>query len=114
MNWKAAAMASYGDFPQFLRAPHLAANAPLPALVLNVGQLALHHGGVGIIRSLGRMGVPVYAVVENRFTPAAVSKYLTGAIIWDTHRLDDQQFLDGMVRIARKLRRPAIVIPTGD
>jgi predicted ATP-grasp superfamily ATP-dependent carboligase len=100
--------------PEFVQGPRCAQNSPTPLLVLNVGQLALHHGGVGIIRSLGRIGVPVYAVVENRFTPAAVSKYLTGAIVWDTHRLDDQQFLDGMVRIARKLKRPAIVIPTGD
>ena len=53
----------------------------MPVLVLNVGRLVLHHGRVGVIRSLGRMGVPVYAVVEDRFTPAAVSRHLTGAFI---------------------------------
>jgi predicted ATP-grasp superfamily ATP-dependent carboligase len=87
---------------------------PVPALVLNVGRLVLHHGGVGIIRSLGRMGVPVYATVENRWTPAAVSRYLTGAFVWDTRRLDAARFLAGMQLIGKQLDRPTVLIPTGD
>src|SRR5207245_1481389 len=74
----------------------------------------LHHGAIGIIRSLGRMGVPVYAVVEDRFTPAAVSKYLTGAFVWETHGLDAQRLLEGMAIIGARLNRPKIVIPTDD
>jgi predicted ATP-grasp superfamily ATP-dependent carboligase len=85
-----------------------------PALVLNVGRHVLHHGGLGIIRSLGRMGVPVYAVVDDRFTPAAVSRYLAGAFVWDTRGLDGRRFLEGMALIGRRLSRQAVVIPTGD
>jgi len=83
-------------------------------LVLKAGRYLLHHGAVGIIRSLGRMSVPVYSIVEDRFTPAAVSRYLTGAFIWDTRGLDASRFLEGMAIIGERLKRPTIVIPTDD
>jgi predicted ATP-grasp superfamily ATP-dependent carboligase len=76
--------------------------------------MALHHGSVGIIRSLGRMGVPVYAVVEDRFTPSAVSRYLSGAIVWDTRRLDEPRLLEGLSLIGQRLNQPTVIIPTSD
>ena len=91
-----------------------ARGAAAPVLVLKVGRYVLHdHGGLGIIRSFGRLGVPVYGVVEDRFTPAVGSSYLTGAFIWDTRGLDAQQLLDGMAAIGERLN-PAVVIPTDD
>jgi D-aspartate ligase len=97
-----------------LRDQSPASNATVPVLVLKVGRYVLHHGGVGIIRSLGRMGVPVYGVVEDRFTPAAVSKFLSGALVWETRGLDTQRLLEGMAVIGERLNRPTIVIPTDD
>jgi predicted ATP-grasp superfamily ATP-dependent carboligase len=96
-------------------APAPACDAAVPVLVLKVGRYVLHdHGGLGVIRSLGRLGVPVYGVVEDRFTPAAGSSYLSGAFIWDTRGLDAQRLLEGMAVIAERLNRPAVVIPTDD
>jgi predicted ATP-grasp superfamily ATP-dependent carboligase len=95
-------------------APVVPADVTVPALVLNVGSMALHHGSVGIIRSLGRMGVPVYAVVEDRFTPSAVSRYLTGAFVWDTRGLDCQHLLEGLTTIGQRLNQPTVLIPTSD
>jgi predicted ATP-grasp superfamily ATP-dependent carboligase len=89
-------------------------DAAVPVLVLNVGRMVMHHGTVGIIRSLGRMGVPVYGIIEDRFTPAAVSRHLAGAFVWDTRGMDAQRFLEGMAVIGERLNRPAVVIPTGD
>jgi predicted ATP-grasp superfamily ATP-dependent carboligase len=83
-------------------------------LVLADSLLVLHHGSVGIIRSLGRMGVPVYSVVRDRFTPAAVSRYLTGAFICETRGLDARRLLEGMTIIGERLNQPTIVIPTDD
>jgi D-aspartate ligase len=100
--------------PEIRHAPLLASHGIVPALVLKLVPLVLHHGSVGIIRSLGRMGVPVYGVVEDRFTPATVSRYLNGFFIWDTRDLDGQQLLEGMARIGERLKRPTIVIPTDD
>ena len=93
----------------------LGSNGTVPALVLKVGRYVVHdHGGLGVIRSLGRLGVPVYGIVEDRFTPAAVSTYLTGAFIWDTRGLDSRRLLDGLATIGVRLNRPAIIIPTDD
>jgi predicted ATP-grasp superfamily ATP-dependent carboligase len=107
-------MQRHVESPELVQHPPLRSDAAVPVLVLNVGRMVLHHGIVGIIRSLGRMGVPVYAIVEDRMTPAAVSRYLTGAFIWDTNRLDAERFLKGMTVIGQRLNRPTIVIPTGD
>jgi D-aspartate ligase len=62
--------------------PVAAADVSVPALLLKVGQYPLHSGGLAVIRSLGRLGVPVYAVTEDRWTPAAVSRYCAGRFIW--------------------------------
>jgi D-aspartate ligase len=86
----------------------------IPVLLLKVGRYVIHHGSVGIIRSLGRLGVPVYGVVEDRFIPAAVSKYLAGKFVWDTRGLDSQQLLNGIAIIADRLDRPAVLVPTDD
>lgn len=94
--------------------PIVESDTAVPVLVLKIGRYALHHGTVGIIRSLGRMGVPVYSVVEDQFTPAAVSRYLTGAFIWNTLGLDTQNLLDGMAIIGKRLKRRTIVVPTDD
>jgi D-aspartate ligase len=104
-----------GPRQEIARAPVLASDTAVPVLVLKVGRYVLHdHGGLGIARSLGRLGVPVYGVVEDRFAPAVASRYLTGAFTWDTRGLSTQQLLEGMAIIGERLRRPAIVIPTDD
>jgi D-aspartate ligase len=92
----------------------LSKNATVPVLLLKIGRYVVHHGSVGVIRSLGRLGVPVYGVVEDRFIPAAMSRYLTGKFVWDTRGLDNQRLLEGMAVIAGQLNRPAILLPTDD
>lgn len=44
-----------------------------PAVVFKLDPNVLHHGGLGVIRGLGRAGVPVYAVHEDPLAPAARS-----------------------------------------
>jgi predicted ATP-grasp superfamily ATP-dependent carboligase len=102
------------ELREILQASPHTSDAVVPVLVLKVGRYFLHHGAVGIIRSLGRMSVPVYGIVENRFTPAAVSKYLSGAFVWDTRGLDVPRFLEGMAVIGERLKRPTILIATDD
>jgi D-aspartate ligase len=102
------------ELHEILQASPPASDAVVPVLVLKVGRYPLHHGAVGIIRSLGRMSVPVYSIVEDRYTPAAVSRYLSGAFIWNTRGLDSPRLLDGMATIGERLKRPTIVIPTDD
>lgn len=86
----------------------------VPVLVLADSALVLHHGTLGIIRSLGRIGIPVYTVTKDRFTPAAASKYLTGAFIWQPRGLNAQEFVEGMNVIYRALSRTTVLVPTDD
>jgi D-aspartate ligase len=85
-----------------------------PVVVLKVGRYALHHGGLGAIRTLGRVGVPVYGVHEDRLAPAAASRYLAGKFIWETDGESVERFLQGMTELGRRLGRPAILVPTDD
>ncbi|MGH3911543.1 MAG: hypothetical protein ACRDRM_12005, partial [Pseudonocardiaceae bacterium] len=53
-----------------------------PAVVLMLDRTAMQHGGLGAIRSLGRLGVPVYGVHDKPLAPAARSRYLHGRWFW--------------------------------
>jgi len=88
--------------------------APFPVLVLKTGHYVLHHGGLGIVRSLGMLGAPVFAVIEDRFAPTALSKYLTGTFVWDTRDLPRSRLLEGLEGIGRQLKLPTVLIPTDD
>jgi len=94
--------------------PEPSLDTAIPVLIFKIGRYPLHHGTTGIVRSLGNCGVPVYAVVEDRFVPVVTSHYLTGAFVWSTLGLDSASLLAGLFEIAAKLGRPAILIPTDD
>jgi len=86
----------------------------VPVLVFKTARNIIQHGPLGIIRSLGRLGVPVYACVEDRFAPAALSRYLTRAFVWDTCGLNTERLLTGMAAIGERLGRPAVLVSTDD
>ncbi|MEY9845044.1 D-aspartate ligase [Streptacidiphilus sp. BW17] len=93
----------------------LAPDTRTPALVLKFGHYPLHHGGVGAIRSLGRLGVPVHAVTEDRLTPAAVSRYTRRAHVWRTTGTEPpDRLLAGLLRVGERIGRPALLIPTDE
>lgn len=82
---------------------------------MKFGDYPLHHGGVGAIRSLGRLGIPMFAITEDRYTPAAASRYLTRAFPWATTGTEDPAFLvEGLLRIGRRIGRPTVLIPTDE
>jgi predicted ATP-grasp superfamily ATP-dependent carboligase len=85
-----------------------------PVLIFNRAGQTLHHGTLGIIRTLGRLGLSVYSVVENSFTPAALSRYLAEAFVWKTAGLGAEDLRASLAEIGRRLSRPAILIPTDD
>ncbi|WP_405527146.1 ATP-grasp domain-containing protein [Streptomyces canus] len=91
------------------------ADREVPALIVKFGDYPLHHGGVGAIRSLGRLGVPMYAITEDRYTPAAASRYLTRAFVWPTTGTEDPgRLIEGLIRIGRRIGRPAVLVPTDE
>jgi predicted ATP-grasp superfamily ATP-dependent carboligase len=85
-----------------------------PAVVLKFDPNAMHHGGLGAIRSLGRLGIPVYGVHEGPWAPAANSRYLHGRLFWQPAPEDAERVCAGLLQLARRIGRPAVLIPTDD
>ena len=84
------------------------------ALVLNFSAYPFHQSSLGITRSLGRLGIPVFAVQRNSFIPSGVSRYLRGKFLWRTDAQDSDRFLEEMASIGKILDRPTILVPTDD
>lgn len=89
-------------------------DSEVPVLVFKAGNYPLHHGTAGIIRSLGRAGVPVYAMVEDRFTPAGASRYLAGKFVWKAAGISRECLFEGLAKIFARIGRRAILVPTDD
>ena len=87
----------------------------VPALLVKIGRYPQHAGGVGVLRTLGRAGVPVYAMVEDRFTPAAVSRYAAGRFVRPTTGLEHPDALvDLLLAIGRSIGRRSVPVATDD
>jgi D-aspartate ligase len=89
-------------------------NVSTPVVVLPSG----HHAGLGIARSLGRLGVPVYSIDEAAWEPAFSSRYCAGRFVLNGKNRSSGEYLSGVLNIGRKLggklgNRP-ILIPTTD
>ncbi|MGI8306204.1 carboxylate--amine ligase [Saccharopolyspora hattusasensis] len=85
-----------------------------PAVVFKLDPNVMHHGGLGVIRSLGRAGVPVYAVQEDSLAPAAHSRYLRGRWLWSPDPAETDRIRDGLAELADRIGRPSVLIPTDD
>jgi D-aspartate ligase len=88
------------------------ADITVPVLVFKLSRNVIQHGPLGIIRSLGRLGVPVYAIVEDRFAPAATSRYLSGALVLEGEGVSG--VVSSLADIGERLGRRAVLIPTDD
>lgn len=88
----------------------------VPALVLKAGVYPLHHGGLAVVRTLGRAGVPVYTVTEDRWAPAGLSRYANRRFVLRTGGQDtyQRQLLQGLETVAEWIGRPAVLVPTDD
>jgi D-aspartate ligase len=87
----------------------------VPVLVVRVGHYPIHHGTVGVIRSLGRAGVAVYAVTEKGMTPASTSRYLTGRLtLSPVAELDQSALLERLVEAVDRFPVHPLLVCTDD
>lgn len=57
----------------------------------------------------------MYAVTEDRWTPAAASRYLRQGFVWPTTgREDPARLIEGLSDIGRRIGRPTVLLPTDD
>lgn len=85
-------------------------DASTPAVVL----VSHHHVGIGIARSLGRLGVGVYGIDADPFSPIFFSRYCRGKFIWDVHTAPAADTLAFLDEVSRRIGRRALLIPTSD
>lgn len=85
-------------------------NTSTPVVVLSPH----HHGALGILRSLGRLGVPVYAVEDGRFSPPLRSRYCRGVFHWDVRTTTPQVSTTALLKIANRFSQRPVLIPTDD
>lgn len=85
-----------------------------PAVVFKLDPNVMHHGGLGVIRSLGRVGVPVYAVQEDSLAPAAHSRYLRGRWLWSPDPAETDGIRTGLAELADRIGQRSVLIPTDD
>src|SRR5712692_7600487 len=81
-----------------------------PVVVLN----ALHQGGVGITRTLGRLGIPVYNVAPDALTPALSSRYCQKRLIWDIDNVSVEESVRYLLGIAHSIGRRPLLIASAD
>lgn len=86
------------------------ADVSTPVLVLSPH----HHGALGIVRSLGSVGVPVYAVRDDTPAPPLLSRYCRAVFDWDVRRASAQDSIARLLEIGRKFARRPILVPTDD
>ena len=95
------------------------ADVSVPALLLKIGQYPLHSGGVAVVRSLGRLGVPTYAITEDRWTPVAASRYCAGRFIWRVTGHEEPSMLAARLRsvglaLSDSTGKRCVLVPVDD
>lgn len=85
-------------------------NNSVPVVVLVSSQ----HGGVGIIRSLGRAGIPVYGVHQSFWEPSAHSRFLRRIFRLDFSSATPANSLSFLREVARHIGRRPLLIATSD
>jgi len=85
-------------------------NNSVPVVVLVSSQ----HGGVGIIRSLGRAGIPVYGVHQDFREPAARSRFLRRVFRWNFSSTPAANSVSFLREVARQIGRQPLLIASSD
>lgn len=88
---------------------HIKENS-VPVVVLVSSQ----HGGLGIIRSLGREGIPVYGVHQSKWEAAARSRFLQRVFVWDFSSATVDDSVKFLLKLAQTIEKKPILIPTSD
>jgi D-aspartate ligase len=96
--------------------PPVAFDTSVAAVVVRLRHSVVHYGGLGVVRSLGRLRIPVYAFHEGRLAPVATSRYLSGGFVWEAGGAADDRarLLHGLTTVAERIGGPAILVPTDD
>ena len=82
----------------------------LPVLVLPMD----HYGSLGVVRSLGRLGVQVYGAHPARNPVASFSTYCRRVFELDLDAVPAEQAVNELLDVSRQIGGRALLIPTND
>ena len=85
-------------------------NVATPVVVLRMD----HYGALGVMRSLGRLGVRVYGVHAVPDSTASYSKYCSGLFKWDLDRASAADSVDYLLHVAESIGGRALLIASND
>jgi len=85
-------------------------NTTVPVVILK----AHNHGALGIARSLGVLGIPVYAVDGDPGSPINYSRYCRDNFVWDIDNASAVSSVAFLRRVADTIGTRAILVPTSD
>lgn len=88
-------------------------NASVPAVVLKLAEDNLHYGSLGVARTLGRLGVPVYVVDEEPRPVARWSRFVAEAIAVD-RSAPPEALVEQLSALGRRLGDRPVLIPLDD
>src|ERR1043166_5579687 len=86
----------------------------VPVVVLKTVRGAFQHGDMGLVRSVGRLGVPVYVFQNAVWAPVARSRYVHGTLTWNFSTHSEEQSIAHLLAVGRKIGGRSILIPTDD
>ncbi len=87
-------------------------NVETPVVVLKCRPYAQHPGTIGIVRSLGRLGVAVHACVESPTAPVGYSRYCRETLPVQDVAADPSASVDRLLGMA--FARPPVLVPVDD
>src|SRR6266576_1708707 len=93
-----------------MRSTGISMDASAPVVVLSPH----HHGALGIFRSLGVLGVPVYAVEDGQFSPPLRSRYCCGVFRWNVRTATPRASIASLLRVSENFNTRPILIPTSN
>lgn len=70
--------------------------------------------GLGVIRGLGRAGIPVIAVGSDPYPPAAASKYVTVYMRLPDYRAREAEFVEALADLGRRLNPRGVLFISAD
>jgi len=80
-----------------------------PVLVLH-----LHHGSLGVARSLGRLGVPVYGMGSDPGGAVSSSRYFRRVFPWDFSVESPERSVGELLRVSDVIGQHTMLIPGAD
>jgi len=73
-----------------------------------------HYSALGVMRTLGRVGVKTFAVHADRSAPAFRSRYCTDKFIWDLDSAPERDSVQFLLDTGRRLGRRPVLLATND